>query len=56
MSESQRRALDARREACAMRVGNPLRYMAWRRVSYFEQQLTDDEYDDYRARINRGSP
>lgn len=47
MSENLTQAMQRRREARRMRTHNPLRYAAYRRVTFAEQQLTDDEYAAY---------
>ena len=48
MSAALTAAMKARRDARKMH-GSPLVYAAWRRVSYFESLLTDDEFTAYQS-------
>jgi len=37
-----------------MRPGNPLGYAAYRNVSYFESQLSDEDFEAYQRWANGG--
>lgn len=43
----------ARTEARAMSTHDPLRYAAYRRVSYAERQLSDEEFERYQEWANQ---